>query len=128
MLLPHVGVPFATPLQMWPQLPQFCVSFETLRHWLWQATNPGSQLKPQVPPTQVAAPCAGTPQPAPQVEQLLGSVLGSVHWPLQFFSGAVHIVTQVPPEHASPAAQGWPQPPQFWGSVSLFTQLWPQAT
>ena len=66
--------------------------------------KPGSQAKPQVAPTQVALPCAGTPQPAPQVEQLFGSVVVSVQVPPQLVWPGPQAVVQLPPPQTSSAA------------------------
>lgn len=123
-----MAVPLAGAAQAVPQAPQFWVSPETLRHRLWQATYPLSQVKPQVPVEQVAVPFAGTPQAAPQVEQSSGSEPRDVHLPLQLVWPAGQVAVQIPAEHTSPAAQAFPQAPQFCGSEASATQLCPQAT
>jgi hypothetical protein len=124
----QVAVPLAGAGHTLPQLPQFCVSTDTLRHWLLQATKPVSQAKPQVPPTHVAVPCAGMPQPAPQVEQLLGSLVRSVHCPPQLVSPCAQVMVQTPEAQAWPVAQAVPQAPQFWGLEPSSTHVVPHAT
>jgi hypothetical protein len=124
----HTAVPLGGAGQALLQAPQFCVSIETLRHWLWQGRKPWSQAKPQLPPAQVALPCAGTPQPAPQVEQSLGSEVRSVHLPEQLVWPVGHEVVHRPAAHTWLAPHAAAQAPQFCGSDPRSTQLWPQAT
>jgi hypothetical protein len=131
--MPHapfwqVAVPLAGAGHALPQLPQFCVSVDTLRHLPLHATKPVSHANPQVPPVHLALPCAGTPQPAPQVEQLLGSVVRSVHCPPQLVCPVGQPLVHTPAAHAWPEAHVTPQAPQSCGSEASTTHADPHAT
>jgi hypothetical protein len=108
--------------------PQFCASFDGLRHWLPQARKPGSHEKPQTPVVHLAVPCAGAPQPAPQDEQLFASLWRSVHWPPQLVWPEGQEDVHIPAEQTWPELHAMPQPPQLLGSEARITQALPHLT
>jgi len=82
------------------------------------------QVKPQVPPLQVALASEGGVQGASQAPQFCGSVSVLTHWPLQFVSVPQSTV-HVPLAHTCPVVQAVLQLPQYCGFVWVFTQLPP---
>jgi hypothetical protein len=112
-----------------PQLPQLALSICSLTHTPPQALNPMLQAIPQVTPSHVAVPLAGTGQGELQLPPQLTSdkLLSQTPPPSPppqtcRPSGQRH----TPPVHEPPLGHTTPQLPQFWGSVCSLTHVVPQ--
>ena len=95
--------------QTFPQLPQFCGSFERLTHAAPQAEKPGWQAGAQLPPEQTV-PCGQAWKHDPQFWL---SVRGLLHAPPQTVWPVGQLGAQAPPtQRPVGAAHTVPQPPQ----------------
>jgi hypothetical protein len=103
-----------------PQAPQFWLSLLVTVQMPPQLVEPGTQVRPQVPPEQTWP--AG--QTVPQVPQLWLSVWGETQTPAQRSPvGGRQAAAQAAPEQSWPDGHAVPQAPQFCGSLLRAAQM-----
>jgi hypothetical protein len=107
-----------------PQLPQLLESVLRLTQLPLQLVYVLLQVKPQIPPLQVAVPLAGAEQTAKHLPQLAGSVLVLTHLVPHSLVPLGH--WHLPWLQICPLRQVFPQEPQLVRLVCVLRQLPPQ--